>query len=129
MTTLRDIVNGAALRLRLIGPGETIDNEQGSDLLQALNDMFGSWEAKGINIGRSADLAIADDIPVGEKHVAGLKAMLARRYAEDAGKPVTAQLDMDAKDGWHAINADYRLPDAMRMDDALLRMPSQRRIY
>lgn len=128
MTTLRDIVDGAATRLRLIRAGETLDAADAADFLQALNDLLGSLEGKGLNINWSGDLALAGTFPLGDRHIAGMKAMLAERMAEDLGKPVTALLARDARDGWNALNADYRLPDEMRVDTALGNMPSQRRV-
>lgn len=127
MATMRDIVTGAAKRLRMIGPADSLEAEDASDMLQALNDMLGSWVAMGVNINWGDDLGLSATVPLDAKHNAGLKAMLAQRYAEDTGKAITPQLARDADDGWHAINADYRLPEQMSCDSALTSMPLQRR--
>lgn len=128
MATMADIVTGAAKRLRIIAADETLDANDSADILQALNDMFASWEAKGVNILFTADLALTATFPLTDKHIAGVKAMLAERVAEDFGKPVSAILARDALDGWSAVNADYRLPDDMQVDRALANLPSQRRV-
>lgn len=128
MASMRDIVASAALRLRLVGGGETLEAADAADMLQALNDMMGSWEGRGVVINWSGDLTLNDEFPIADKHIAGVKAMLARRFANESGKPVTPQLEKDAIDGWNAIAADYLLPDMLRVDRALAFMPSQRRI-
>lgn len=128
MATMRDIVTGAATRIRLIQPGDAVDASDAADILQALNDYLASLEGRGLNINWAADLTLNDTFPLADKHIAGMKAMLAERIAEDLGKPVTNILARDARDGWNALDADYRLPDPMRADTALSNMPSQRRI-
>jgi len=128
MATMNDIVTGAARRIRQIGLTETLDSAEAAAFLAALNDMLSSWQADGIDIGWTAALKIGATFPMEAKHEQGVKALLGKRVSEDAGKPVTRQLDIDAKRGWNAILADYHLPDPMRSDAALANMPSQRRI-
>lgn len=128
MATMRDIVNGAATRLRKTRAGRALPPTDFADILEALNDMMGSWEGKGININWSGALTENDTFPLDLKHEAGVKAMLAVRVSEDFGKAVGAVLARDAQDGWNAIMADYDLPDQIRVDEALSNMPSQRRI-
>ena len=127
MATMRDIVDGAAKRLGVIRSGESLDANDSADILQALNDMMGSWEGRGVNIAWSSDLALSGTFPLADKHKEGVKAMLAVRITDEFPLPVSAILARDASDGWNAIQADYILPDPIAVDLGLRNMPSQRR--
>lgn len=127
MSTMQDVVRGAAKRLGLIRGAEDMDADEAADLLEALNDMLAGWEAKGVNALWSSALDLTATFPLDDKHLEGVKAMLAVRYAETFGKPIGGALNRDARDGWNALYADYGMPDEMQVDRALQNMPSQRR--
>lgn len=127
MATMRDIVKGAALRQRISDTVDDLDASDAARILQALNDMMGSWKLRGVDIGWSAALGLSATFPLSIEHEAGVKAMLAVRISDDYGKPISKQLNDDALAGWRAIQADYTLPDGMAVDAALINMPSQRR--
>lgn len=128
MATMQDIVRGAAKRLGMVRGREDLDASDGADLNEALNDMMKGWEARGVNVLWSSELALTATFPLDAKHEEGVKAMLAVRFSEDIGRPVGQILFRDARDAWNALYADYALPDKMRVDRALAVMPSQRRI-
>lgn len=128
MATMRDIVDSAAKRLRIVGAGEDLPPEHGADILSALNDMMASWEKKGVNIAWPGSLTLNNTFPLDDAHIEGVKAMLAVRVAGDFGKVADQETRMAASDGWTAIQGDYILPDAMAVDEALANMPSQRRV-
>ena len=127
MTTMQDIVTGAARRIRIIGAGESLSAEDSSDILAALNTLMAQWQAEGIDIGWTTSLAASATFPLEAKHEDGVKALLAKRVAEDFGEPVSNALAVAAIAGWQLLWADYHVPDSMRVDDALRYMPSRRR--
>lgn len=127
MATMRDIVRGAALRQRIADAIDGLDANDATRILQALNDMMGSWKKQGVDIGWSAALTLSDTFPLTIEHEAGVKAMLAVRISDDYAKTISGQLARDAAEGWQAIQADYLLPDVLAVDYALRNMPSQRR--
>ena len=127
MATMADIVLGAALRQRVCDAIDSLDANDSKRILQMLNDMMGSWKKQGVDIGWSGALDLTDTFPLSIEHESGVKAMLAVRLSDDYAKPISAQLKEDAIIGWHAIQADYLLPDIAPVDDALRNMPSQRR--
>lgn len=129
MTTMQDIVRGAAKRIGVIRGAEDMDSSDAGDFLEALNGMMAMWPAQGVDVLWSSALALTDTFPLEAKHEEGVKAMLAVRYAEQFGKAVGPILARDERAGWNALFADYHLPDPMRVDQALANMPSQRRVF
>lgn len=127
MSTMRDIVTGAALRQRVCDAIDDLDANDAARILQMLNDMMGSWKKQGVDIGWTGELGLSGTFPLSDEHIAGVKAMLAVRLSDDYAKVISAQLQIDATSGWNAIQADYLLPDVAAVDYALRNMPSQRR--
>ncbi|RMF00499.1 MAG: hypothetical protein D6773_11345 [Alphaproteobacteria bacterium] len=128
MATMRDIVDGAARRLRIIGAGEALDAGDADALLTALNDMMASWSKRGVDIGWSGALALSATFPLEDAHIEAVKAMLAVRAADDFGTSPSEVTVRDAREGWRMIQADYMVPDTMFVDRALRNMPSQRKV-
>lgn len=114
MTTMRDIVEGALKRLRVMNPRKTVDGIAASDGLMALNEMMHSWKAVGVNTDHET-LELADDFPLDEEHVQGVKALLAVRLSADYGLPLADGTIKDAADGWSGLQAEFveSAPDAV----------------
>jgi len=62
MTTAGDIVNRALVRVGEVGIGQSVPAELSSAALGAFNRMLRSWKSKDIDIGMTADYALADEV-------------------------------------------------------------------
>jgi len=93
--------------------------------LTALNDMIFSWEGDGVDVDHTA-YTLSSNFALGDKYVAGVKAMLAVRMASEFGIQITPQVAASAQRCWEALQAEYiTAPDAS-FDNAIVYMPSQR---
>lgn len=125
MTTGLDIVTGALTNLGVHGIGEALDTAEANFALTTLNDMAAAWEAMGVHTGWTA-IALTGDFPLEDKHIEGVKWMLAGRLAPSYGKRLDPNaLGMIAL-GWRMLQNDYKKIEPMSIDRALLTMPSQR---
>ena len=50
MANAEDIIKGALKKLGVYAAGETLNNDDLADALEALNDMLGSWSINGLNL-------------------------------------------------------------------------------
>ena len=116
MTTMGDVVTAALKRLRVINARKTPDGISASDGLVALNDMMHSWKGVGVNTDHET-LESADDFPLDEEHVQGVKALLAVRLSSDYGLEVNQGIVRDADMGWQAIMAEFVEPAASPVFD------------
>ena len=62
-------------------------------------------------------------LPMPAKYEGACVALLAVRLSEDLGLPVSAKLELDARDGWNAILAGY-MPDRRVVFDRALARPA-----
>lgn len=126
MTTMNDVVTGALKRLRVINARQTPDGVSASDGLAALNDMMHSWKAKGVDTDHDT-LEAADDFPLDDEHVQGVKALLAVRLASDYGVAIDEGVARDAGMGWSGLEAEFVKPAEDATVDAGLRNLTSRR--
>lgn len=122
---VRDIIVGALRRTGVFDSNSEPEAVDVADALTAFNDMVSSWTREGIFHG-VGEMVLAQPLPFDDGHAAGLKAMLAERLCPDYDQPVSAQLAKDARAGWERIQSDFIVIEAMRVDDGLLYMPSNR---
>lgn len=126
MATALEVITAAMRRLGVLPSGQSPSAAEASDALEALNDMGASFDARNVYVGWSA-VALTDDVILEDRHIEGLKYMLAKRLAPDYGMDVPAEVEKRATDGWQLICADYMAPENLRVDAGLAVMPSQRR--
>lgn len=127
MTTGLNIVTGALQNLNALGIGEDLDTAEAGAALTALNDMAAAWEAMGVFTGWSA-IALTDDFPLEDRHVEGVKWMLAGRLAPVYGKALGQDARALIENGWSMLQNDYRKIEPLGVDRTLRNMPSQWRI-
>lgn len=128
MATARDVITSALKKAGLLAAGTDPSAEEATDGLESLNDMAASWDARNVHTGWAA-LALDDDVILEDRHLEGLKFMLAERICSDFGAEVPREVSKRASDGWQLICADYMAPENLRVDAGLQSMPSQRRRY
>ncbi len=128
MATVRDVVQGAYVRLGLLPLGQNLDPDRAAQGLEALNDMLASWAAHGLDIGFTSPLGLSEDFPLDARHVQGVKALLAVQLASNSGIEALPPVQNEAKRGWSAILAQYIPPPKAEQDRGLTCMPSQRRL-
>lgn len=109
MATASELATRALKRLGVVPAGGTASAEDIADTVQALEDMFASWYAKGLTF----------TVPTAQRFDAGIIAMLAVRMADDFGKQPTPILMGDADEGWNDISAAFFAVPASRFDSAL----------
>lgn len=125
-TTIADIITGTLRKLGVLDIAEEPEANEAAEALDAFNEMVASWELKGVNTGVS-ELTADDEFPFVAGHVGGVKALLAVYLAPGYGKSVSAETQMQAMDGWLALQSDYGVLEELTMDGGLQGMPSQRR--
>jgi P22 tail accessory factor len=126
MATARDIIKSAMKKAGLLASQQDPTAAEAEDGLESLNDMGLSWSAQNVHTGWS-QIGLDDDIILDDRHVEGLKFMLAERISTDYGAEPLRELSRRAGLGWQLICADYLSPENLRSDRALQFMPSQRR--
>lgn len=126
MATVEDIVNRALKRAGVLDAIETASADDAQYALDSLNEMMAGWQAKGVDVNHNT-LTLVSTFPLDDMHQAGVIALLAAELADDYGQPVSQRLSEAATAGWRALEADYCLPEPMRVDGSLAFTPSQRR--
>jgi hypothetical protein len=145
MTTVRDTITSAYLRLGLLYPGEDLEADRAVVGLELFNDMIGALQSEGSTVaspvvggcpvivqsGVAEDLTLPyglnDAFPFDARYAQGVKASLAVRIAPGAGVAVAPVLQRDADKGWSSLVASYIQAPQSQNDLGLTSMPSQRR--
>lgn len=114
MTTARDIVNAALRRANVVGTDETPSAAEASETLERLNDYMSSWPGRDWTVTDSAgaaythtDLTLSTAWPLAEKHVFGIKAVLAMMLCDEYGSPIPPSLASQAEKGVRMMQADF----------------------
>lgn len=102
--TARDVVAAALRLLNEYAPGEPIEAADEADALEALNDMLHAWTVK-LQYTHAA-LTANDALTLDDRHIKGVKAMLAVEIAPQYGKSASEKVHRDADMGWRAVLAD-----------------------
>lgn len=127
MPDVENIVKGAIKRLV---PDSTNDPsaERIEDGLEALNEMMLAYPSMGIDVDWSTK-TLGDNFPLDDRHIQGVKALLAKRLAADFGiYNIPKQLDVDAQKGDTALYADYMNPGKLKAPNELLRFSANGRV-
>ncbi len=106
MATLRDVVSSAMVRTGAIASGETPSAADAATALEVLTDMAAAWSARNIHTGWTAT-NLEDEFPLEDRHLGGVKAMLALELCDHFRIAPTAILVRDARDGMARLQADY----------------------
>jgi len=120
MATASEIVTRAFRRLNIIRPNADPSATQADYGLNAFNEMLDSWAASGVDV--------TADLPIAAKYERGVVALLAQRLAPDFGLQLPPQAEIEARDGWLALQAGYITAPTADFDDSLQYLPSQRRV-
>lgn len=108
MATFRDIVRGAYRRTALIRDNGEPSAAEAQNAMDALNDMMFGWKLDGVTLDPAHTIkALGDTFTLADEHIAGVKAMLAVRMAEEHGDDIPPKLLQDAESGWMALQAAY----------------------
>jgi hypothetical protein len=126
MATVSEIVADALRRIHVVPLGSDPTADEADDALTHLNDMIQSWTAEDVHTGIDL-LVLADRVPLDDKHIGGLKDLLAVRLAPDYGATAPAHISDRAMKAWQLLCADFKPMESLRIDSGLLSMPSQRR--
>jgi hypothetical protein len=118
MATTEHIIARALSRIAVLRIGKAPTSIQAKDGLDAANEMLLSLQADGVYIDPV--------IPIPEKHLPGLIAMLAIRLAPDYGVDPPVLLQREANAGFKALLAAYIFAPDANFDPALRNLPSQR---
>lgn len=121
MTTAREIVTRALVKIGVTDMGDGFEAEQASHALDALNMMMHGWKLRGVDITHT-DLVLGDTFPLASEYEEGTVYMLAARLSPDYQVPAA----FDADDWFRAFQAAYRQVNAVTMPPGLLNMPSQK---
>lgn len=105
-TTFADIVRGAYRRTALIRDNAQPSAAEAQNGLDACNDMMHAWVNDGVDIGHTSKV-LSDTFSLADRHVQGVKALLAVRMAEEHGDEIGPVLARDAETGWAALQAEY----------------------
>lgn len=124
MATAGDIVNGAAKRIGILAPGESLSSEDAVDILATFNDMLHGLELQGVGLGHTT-LALTGTVNLPASHTEGLKAMLAVRIAPLFEREAAASTQALAADAESLLRVYYADGMVMDLDSALVDMPSQ----
>lgn len=117
MSSMGDIVSGALKRLRVLNARKTPDGITASNGIAALNEMMHSWKGQGVDTDHET-MASADDFPLDDEHIQGVKALLAVRLASDYNLEINAGIVRDASEGWSALQAEFVEPAPAATFDA-----------
>lgn len=123
MTTTRDVITGALRNLKMLDALATAAAEDAAVGLEKLNDMMFAWAADGVDVNHSA-LTLESPFTLADRHVRGVKALLAIELQGVFGKQASADVVMAAQNGWDALLAEYGEPEECTFDSALVRTPS-----
>jgi hypothetical protein len=126
MATARDVIISAMKKAGVLASEQDPTAAEAADGLESLNDMAASWDARNVHTGWAA-LALDGDVILEDRHLEGLKNMLAERICPGYGQDVPREVSKRASDGWQLLCADYMAPENLRVDAGLQYMPSQRR--
>jgi len=130
--TVTQTIRRALTRLHVLQAGETVSAEDQAEGLIAYNAMMFGFEAAGLTLHDSADVAYtvveqagADNIPIADKHFEGLAAILASTMADTFGADMTQMLARDVATAWSRMYGDFLEVASMTLDAPLTRLPSQ----
>lgn len=124
MATVQSICTGALKLLGVIAANETPSAEDSSYCLDELNDMMREFEGQQIYVNW-ATAALADTFPLEDKHIGGIKAMLAVRISPAFGGDglLSSIAVQRANDGYSRLFGDYHRPEELAVDDGLANSP------
>lgn len=125
MATTSDIIDGALRNLKVLDALNSASAEDAALALEKLNDMMHAWALKGVDINHY-DLQLTSPFSLDDKHVRGVKALLAVELAADMGKDPSPAVLSVADAGWRGLLDEYLMPDEVGVDDALRRIPITR---
>lgn len=128
MTTVRDIITDALIRLKVAVASQSVPDDDMIFGLRVFNRMMSGMPNHGVPI-QWADVVLGDDWPLEARHEENFTALLAERLANDYGKAVAPEIKRGAVLARQSLRADYALPEPMRVDAALANLPSQRRAW
>lgn len=124
MATIEDICVGALKKLGAIDADETPSANDAGYCKDELNDMLSEMTAQQIYLNWTP-LGLHEAFPLEDKHVGGIKAMLAVRISPAFGGDgmISGVLIKQANEGYSRLWGDYHRPDELSVDDGLSSNP------
>jgi len=124
MATINDICTGALQKLGVIAGNETPAENDAAYCRDELNDMMLAMPAHEIYLNWTA-LQLADTFPLEDKHIGGVKAMLAVRVSPGFGGDslLSSVTVRQANEGYVALFGDYHRPVELMVDEGLSDLP------
>lgn len=123
MTTVRDVIERAYRKIGVVASDEPMTADQADAGADALNMMMHGWKLDGIDIAH-VDVVLSDEFPMEPMFHEGTVYMLASRLAPDY-----SGASFNTSEFMQRLSAYYLIVDDVDMPLALLRTPSQRRLY
>lgn len=120
MTTPLAIIKGAMRDIGALQAGEAPTAEEAQDGLESLIDMIAFWELEGMAMGDES-LTLSSDIQLPRNHVVGLRKNLAVYLCPEYGLTPSPNLQMQADQGYRALQGAYGEPVDMTVDPAIWR--------
>lgn len=103
---------------------QTPSNEDAQDGLRRLNDMMLSWKReKGIELGFYPQTALSANIPIDDEYFEVVTLQLAKRLAQHWGGSLSPDVEMQARDNWRSLIAEFLDPGEADLSHA----PGKRR--
>ncbi len=115
MATAQETINRALRMTGVLADGQTATASQASDALNSLNEMLYAWRDRGVDLGHSA-LALGDEIPYQDDHLACIRYSLAVEISEDYGRPAPQGVQYRQQQLFLALQAQYCNPPMMSTD-------------
>lgn len=128
MTTAADICTGAMRMLALLDATESPSAADAATCLERLNDMISGWAAQGVDTSHWP-MTLASVFSLEDRHVGGVKAMLAVQIAGDFGAEINPSVQINAEKGWAGVEAEYIQPPNTTFDTALIWTRGQRGLF
>jgi hypothetical protein len=104
MATVRDIINAAMRKAKIIPLGDDPTAEEGAFGLDCYNDMMFAWEIEGLNLAHITQ-TLNDTVDLPDSHLEAVKLSLAERLADTYGASLGPQDTRRAEEGRNALRA------------------------
>lgn len=119
MATANELATRAAKRAGFLDPYESLTAEEGTDVVQALNDMLAEWVEQDCDLSLTLPLSGSDTITDGLQ-ISAIVANLAVRIAPDFGLSASPELYAQANTSKSTLQDSLETMAGATFDDALL---------
>lgn len=96
--TVDELLRRALVLARVLAEGEPAPGAMQTDALETLNDMLGSWQETGIDLGVS-ELELGEDINLSRSNLHAIRYNLAAELTGEYKTPLDPRVEMHARAG------------------------------